>query len=224
MQQPIKPAHLAAQSALSKAKTRLQETTHAFRMEFDTPEAASRTLFVRGISFSAGKDEVEQAFEAVGPVRKCFLVQAKGEVKHKGYGYVQFALREDAAAAVQQIQGATLAGRKLKVTGWQIAQRHVKPVKLPFCRHLTEIFAAVCRSTMPLRGRRSPSASARPRSRARLASQRCSGRLYPPPRLLTPGQPRASRSRVQNPLRGELPASRRRRRCHQPPRPSSAWC
>ena len=84
-------------------------------MEDDTPETTSRTVFVRGVSFSSGKDELEKAFEAIGPVRKCFLVQAKGEAKHKGYGYVQFALREDAAAAVRQLQGFSLGGRKLKV-------------------------------------------------------------------------------------------------------------
>jgi nucleolar protein 4 len=87
-------------------------------MEDDTPEATSRTVFVRGISFSSGKDEVEKAFEAVGPIRKCFLVQAKGDAKHKGYGYVQFALREDAAAAVRQLHSSSLGGRKLKVCAW----------------------------------------------------------------------------------------------------------
>ena len=87
-------------------------------MEDDTPEATSRTVFVRGISFSSGKDDVEKAFEAVGPVRKCFLVQAKGDAKHKGYGYVQFALREDAAAAVRQLHSSSLGGRKLKVCAW----------------------------------------------------------------------------------------------------------
>ena len=35
--------------------------------------------------------------------------------QHKGCGYVQFALREDAASAVQQLQHSVLGGRKLKV-------------------------------------------------------------------------------------------------------------
>ncbi len=62
-------------------------------MDGETPEAASRTVFVRGISYAVGQDALEEAFGAVGPVRKCFLVKSKTEDKHKGYGYVQFALR-----------------------------------------------------------------------------------------------------------------------------------
>lgn len=94
---------------------RFRLISYDLTMEEQTPEATSRTVFVRSISFGVGKDAVEQAFEVIGPIRKCFLVQAKGDAKHKGYGYVQFALREDAAAAVQQLNGTSLGGRKLKV-------------------------------------------------------------------------------------------------------------
>ena len=103
---------------LSGEFTHHKQNQQVASMEDDTPEATSRTVFVRGISFSSGKDEVEKAFEAVGPIRKCFLVQAKGDAKHKGYGYVQFALREDAAAAVRQLHSSSLGGRKLKVRAW----------------------------------------------------------------------------------------------------------
>ncbi len=84
-------------------------------MDGETPEAASRTVFVRGISYAVAQDALEEAFGAVGPVRKCFLVKSKTEDKHKGYGYVQFALREDAASAVAQLHNSSLGGRKLKV-------------------------------------------------------------------------------------------------------------
>ena len=81
----------------------------------DAAEHGSHTVFVKGVSFAVEKDALEEAFGNVGPIRNCFLVRKKGEERHKGCGYVQFALREDAAAAVQQMQGAELGGRKLKV-------------------------------------------------------------------------------------------------------------
>lgn len=81
----------------------------------DTAEQRSRTLFVKGVSYGVEKDGLEEAFTAVGPVRNCFVVRTKGEAQHKGYGYVQFALREDAATAVKQLQHSVLGGRKIKV-------------------------------------------------------------------------------------------------------------
>lgn len=81
----------------------------------DSAEQRSRTLFVKGISYGVEKDSLEDAFTAVGPVRNCFIVRTKGETQHKGCGYVQFALREDAAAALKQLQHTVLGGRKIKV-------------------------------------------------------------------------------------------------------------
>lgn len=81
----------------------------------ENAEQRSRTVFVKGIAYGVEKDALEEAFAAVGPVRNCFIVRTKGEQQHKGYGYVQFAITQDAATAVQQLQGTVLGGRKLKV-------------------------------------------------------------------------------------------------------------
>ena len=43
----------------------------------------TKTLFVKGISFCSGKEQVEQAFSEIGPIRSCFLVKRAGEAKHK---------------------------------------------------------------------------------------------------------------------------------------------
>ncbi len=89
----------------------------------ETAEQRSRTVFVKGIAYGIEKDALEEAFAAVGPVRNCFIVRAKGEQEHKGYGYVQFALTDDAAAAIKQLQHCVLGGRKLKVPPWPCSQR-----------------------------------------------------------------------------------------------------
>lgn len=75
-----------------------------------------RTVFVRGISFDVDEKQLEDAFGDVGPVRSCFLVRQKGQQKHKGFGFVQYAIQEDAERAAQELNGKSVGGRKLQVT------------------------------------------------------------------------------------------------------------
>lgn len=42
-------------------------------------------------------------------------VRDKGAEKHKGFGFVTFALPEDAQRAVDELNNTSLAGRKLQV-------------------------------------------------------------------------------------------------------------
>lgn len=84
----------------------------------DAPPRAdvdARTVFVRGLAYDASKDDLEAAFAAVGPVRSAFVVGAGAGGKHKGVGFVQFALPDDAGRAVTELDGSALKGRKIKV-------------------------------------------------------------------------------------------------------------
>ena len=74
-----------------------------------------RTVFVRGISFSTGPEDFETHFSELGPVRTSFLVKDKGQSGHKGFGFVQYALPEDAQKAAEQFHNTEFQGRKLKV-------------------------------------------------------------------------------------------------------------
>lgn len=79
-------------------------------------EEDKRTVFVRGLAFSVGDDELTEAFSAIGPVKHAFTVKKKeSQTKHKGFGFVQFALEEDAVRAIQELGGTRLAGRVLKL-------------------------------------------------------------------------------------------------------------
>lgn len=81
-------------------------------------EEDKRTVFVRGLAFSVGDDELTEAFSAIGPVKHAFTVKKKeSQTKHKGFGFVQFALEEDAVRAIQELGGTRLAGRVLKLEG-----------------------------------------------------------------------------------------------------------
>lgn len=74
-----------------------------------------RTVFVRGVAFSTGPDDFEAHFSELGPVRTSFLVKDKGQTGHKGFGFVQYALPEDAQKAAEQLHNTEFQGRKLKV-------------------------------------------------------------------------------------------------------------
>lgn len=73
------------------------------------------TVFVRGVGFGSSPAEFEAFFSEVGPVRTSFLVKDKGQTGHKGFGFVQYALPEDAQKAAAELHNTEFQGRKLKV-------------------------------------------------------------------------------------------------------------
>lgn len=74
-----------------------------------------RTVFVRGIDATVADAQLQEFFSDVGPVKNAFLVRRGKDGPHRGFGFVQFAVQEDAVRAAEQLNGVELAGRKLKV-------------------------------------------------------------------------------------------------------------
>lgn len=79
-------------------------------------EHDARTVFVRNIAFDVDQALLEQTFADIGPVRSAFLVTQKGQQRHKGIAFVQYAIPEDADRAAEELHGKELNGRKLKVS------------------------------------------------------------------------------------------------------------
>lgn len=73
------------------------------------------TVFVRSVPFGVDEKGLEEVFSELGPIKQCFLVKPKGSEKHKGFGFVHYALPEDAERAAQELNGRLLEGRKLQV-------------------------------------------------------------------------------------------------------------
>lgn len=100
---------------------------------------AKLTLFVRGLPFEATSKDLEDFFGDIGPIRKCFVVtdrsteeekkeegENKAPVKNKGFGYVHYALEEDAQAALTKLKNVKFMGRKLKI---ELAKRKSETVR-----------------------------------------------------------------------------------------------
>ena len=62
------------------------------------------TLFVSTLPFTATNEELESFFSQIGPVRSCFVIKDKESGQHKGCGYVQYALPQDADKALEQLK------------------------------------------------------------------------------------------------------------------------
>ncbi|KAI8970566.1 hypothetical protein BD414DRAFT_252504 [Trametes punicea] len=75
------------------------------------------TLFVSNLPYTATSTDLKTLFSDIAPVRTAFVVLEHGAGHSKGVGYVSFAIREDAAMAIDKIskEGIVLDGRSLRV-------------------------------------------------------------------------------------------------------------
>ncbi|XP_078139213.1 RNA-binding protein 28 isoform X2 [Centroberyx gerrardi] len=62
------------------------------------------TVFVRSLPTSASNQRLEEIFSEIGPVKQCFVVNEKGTDKCRGFGYVTYAMEEDAQRAMKEVK------------------------------------------------------------------------------------------------------------------------
>ncbi|KAJ3331737.1 RNA recognition motif-containing protein [Blyttiomyces sp. JEL0837] len=85
------------------------------------------SLFVRGLPYDATGADLEAFFSEIGPVRQCFVVGdtsttsattegeasvTDGSKKNKGYGFVHFAIAEDAVKAIEELKEVKFMGKR----------------------------------------------------------------------------------------------------------------
>eukprot|EP00029_Vermamoeba_vermiformis_P012118 TRINITY_DN6931_c1_g1_i1.p1 TRINITY_DN6931_c1_g1~~TRINITY_DN6931_c1_g1_i1.p1 ORF type:complete len:157 (-),score=46.33 TRINITY_DN6931_c1_g1_i1:242-691(-) len=74
----------------------------------------SAKVFVGGLAWATNDDSLRQAFEPYGEVESAQVVIHRDTGKSKGFGFVVFANKDDAEAAIAKLNGADLDGRNIR--------------------------------------------------------------------------------------------------------------
>lgn len=72
-------------------------------------------IYVGAIHYEIGEATVKAAFESFGAVRSVDMIYDVATQRHKGFAFVEFETPEAAHMAIEDMQGATVGGRSVKV-------------------------------------------------------------------------------------------------------------
>ena len=72
-------------------------------------------LYVGNLSFKTTGDDLRTYFSQAGTVESASVIEDRETGRSRGFGFVEMATAEDAAAAIEQFNGKELDGRALTV-------------------------------------------------------------------------------------------------------------
>jgi cold-inducible RNA-binding protein len=72
-------------------------------------------LFVGNLSFRTTSEDLRNMFAQVGTVESASIIEDRDTGRSRGFGFVEMASAEDAAAAIEQFHGKDIDGRSLTV-------------------------------------------------------------------------------------------------------------
>ncbi len=75
----------------------------------------STNIYVGNLTFGTSSSDLEKLFEAHGEVVKAQVISDRDTGRSRGFGFVEMASSEDAATAIQELNGQTVDGRDLTV-------------------------------------------------------------------------------------------------------------
>jgi RNA recognition motif-containing protein len=75
----------------------------------------STRLYVGNLNFRTTGDELREMFSQVGEVENASVVEDRDTGRSRGFGFVEMATQEGAAAAIEQFNGKEFGGRTLTV-------------------------------------------------------------------------------------------------------------
>lgn len=99
-----------------------EEPSHAAATP-SKPQQSRRQLFVRSLATSVTTEDLTEFFSENYPIKNAIVVLDKETKASKGYGFVTFADVEDAQRAQEELNGAELQGKKIKVEVAEARQR-----------------------------------------------------------------------------------------------------
>ena len=75
----------------------------------------STRLYVGNLNFRTTSDELREIFSQAGEVENASVVEDRDTGRSRGFGFVEMATKEGAAAAIEQFNGKEFGGRALTV-------------------------------------------------------------------------------------------------------------
>jgi RNA recognition motif-containing protein len=75
----------------------------------------SKKLYVGNLPFSATEDSLNEAFSRFGTVESVTIITDRDTGQSKGFGFVELASDQEAAAAAGKMNSSEMDGRTLKV-------------------------------------------------------------------------------------------------------------
>ena len=75
----------------------------------------STRLYVGNLNFRTTGDELREIFSQAGEVENATVVEDRDTGRSRGFGFVEMATAEGAAAAIEQFNGKEFGGRNLTV-------------------------------------------------------------------------------------------------------------
>src|SRR4030081_2876097 len=72
-------------------------------------------LYVGNLSFRTTSEDLREAFASVGTGESATVIEDRDTGRSRGFGFVEMATPEEAAAAIEQFNGKELGGRNLTV-------------------------------------------------------------------------------------------------------------
>ena len=91
---------------------RVESRAKHFKDELSAP---SNTLFIGGLAWALTEDDVWNAFAEFGEVAGVRLPKEIESGRPKGFGYVEFTSEENAAKALEAMNGQALGGRPIRI-------------------------------------------------------------------------------------------------------------
>ncbi len=76
----------------------------------------AKKLYVGNLSYSTTSESLQTAFSQAGNVVSATVITDKMTGRSKGFGFVEFATDEEAAAAISMLNGKEVDGRALNVS------------------------------------------------------------------------------------------------------------
>src|SRR5258707_6030184 len=87
----------------------------AYRVCEPMPKETTMNLYVGNLPYRITEDQLKAAFEEYGNVSSCTIIKDKVTGQSKGFGFLEMPEQSEAEAAISNLNGHDLMGRKINV-------------------------------------------------------------------------------------------------------------